>query len=238
MKKSFLLFAMFLSASVFVQAQTLDKVLNEYFKATGMDKFAKVKTVEMKAKLSQMGMELPMTIKVKRPDKFRMEMEIQGQKAVTAYDGKNGWTIAPWVSPEPQDLAGEQLERAKEQADLEGDLWEYAKKGHKATYMGKEDLDGTEVYKIKLEKKNGDVQYYYIDTDSDMLLKTTTTTSQNGQEMEVESIMSNYKDFDGVILPTSIENKVKGTDQSGTVEIEDIKFDVDMPDSIFAKPAK
>lgn len=238
MKKSFLLFAMFLSASVFVQAQTLDKVLNDYFKATGMDKFAKVKTVEMKAKLSQMGMELPMTIKVKRPDKFRMEMEIQGQKAISAYDGKNGWTIAPWVSPEPQDLAGEQLERAKEQADLEGDLWDYAKKGSKATYMGKEDLDGTEVYKIKLEKKNGDVQYYYIDTDSNMLLKTTTTTSQNGQEMEVESIMSNYKDFDGIILPTSIENKVKGTNQSGTVEIEDIKFDVDMPDSIFAKPAK
>jgi len=238
MKKNFLFFAFFLLASVFVQAQTLDQVLNDYFKATGMDKFSKVKTVEMKAKIMQMGMELPMTIKVKRPNSFRMDMEMQGQKVVTAFDGKNGWTIAPWVSPDPQDLAGEQLERAKEQADLEGDLWEYAKKGHKATYMGKDDLDGTEVYKIKLEKKNGDVQYYYIDTDSNMLLKTVTITKQNGQEMEVESNMSNYKDFDGIILPTSIENKVKGTNQSGTVEIEDIKFDIPMPDSIFAKPAK
>jgi outer membrane lipoprotein-sorting protein len=238
MKKNLFFFMLFLMAGALVQAQDLTQVLDDYFKATGMDKFSKVKTVEMKAKMSQMGMELPMTIKIKKPDKFRMEMEIQGQKVVTAYDGEHGWTIAPWVSPEPQDLAGEQLEQAKEQADLQGDLWEWEKKGHKATLMGKEDLEGTEVYKVKLVKKNGDVQYYYIDTDSNMLLKTVSTVKQNGQEMEVESIMGNYKDFDGIIVPTSIENKVKGTNQSGNIEIESMKFDVDMPDSLFEKPAK
>ena len=238
MKKNLFFFVLFLIAGTIVQAQSLEKVLDDYFKATGMDKFDKVKTVEMKAKASQMGMEIPMTIKLKKPNKFRMEMELQGQKAITAFDGEHGWTIAPWISPEPQDLAGEQLEQAKEQADLQGDLWDWEKKGHKATLMGKEEVEGTEVYKVKLEKKSGDVQYYYIDTDSNMLLKTVTTTKQNGQEMEVESIMGNYKSFDGITIPTSIENKVKGTGQSGTIEIEDMKFDVDLPDSIFEKPSK
>ncbi len=238
MKKSFVFLTLFVVSMVFVQAQTLDEVLNKFFKASGTEVLASKKTIVMKGNMSQMDMKLPMMIEVKRPNKFRMEMEMQGQKMITAFDGEHGWMIAPWISPDPQDLAGAQLDQAREQADLEGELYHYKEKGHKATYMGKEELEGSEVYKVKLEKKNGDVQYYYIDTDVNLPVKVTTLTKQGGNEVEVDTYMSNYKNFDGVTIPTSIESNVKGMGQSQQVTIESVTFDQDLPDSLFKKPVK
>ena len=238
MKKLVVLFLGFILSVSLLQAQTLDKVLNKYFKASGTEILAKKKTILVKGNANQMDMKLPMVIKVKRPNKFRMEMELQGQKMVTAFDGEHGWMIAPWMSPDPQDLAGKQLDQAKEQADMEGDLYNYKKKGHKATYMGKEELEGSEVYKIKLEKKNGDVQYYYIDTDVNLPVKVTTIAKQGGNEVKVDTYMSNYKTVDGITMPMSIQSKVEGTDQTQNIKIDSVAFDVGFPDSIFVKPAK
>ncbi len=92
----------------FVQAQSLDDVLAKYIKATGLETLANASSFQITAKISQMGMELPMIMKIKKPNKFRMEMEMQGQKMIQAYDGEKGWMIAPWVSPDPQDLSGTQ----------------------------------------------------------------------------------------------------------------------------------
>jgi len=238
MKKVFFLLTVFVFSLALVQAQSLDNILNNYFKATGTAKLAAAKTIVVKGKISQMNMDLPMVIKVKRPKKFRMEMEMQGQKMISAFDGEQGWMIAPWISPDPQDLTGEQLEQSKEQADMEGDLYNYAEKGHKAEYMGKEDMEGTEVYKIKLDKKNGDVQYYYIDTDSNMLLKVTTITKRTGNEVQVETSMGNYKMIDGIAMPMSIESKVPGLNQSSQIVIDTVELNVDLPDSLFVKPVK
>jgi outer membrane lipoprotein-sorting protein len=93
-------------------AQTLDEILNKHFKAVGQEKLVAVETFLIKAKLSQMGMEFPMEMKIKKPNKFRVEMEMQGQKIIQAYDGSKGWMIAPMLSPEPQELAGDQLKQA------------------------------------------------------------------------------------------------------------------------------
>lgn len=238
MKKVFLLLTVSLFSVSLLFAQTLDDVLNKYYKAAGLDKLASMKTIVVKGKVTQMNMELPIVIDVKRPKKFRMEVEMQGQKMVTVFDGVKGWMIIPWMNPDPQDLTGEQLEQSKEQADMEGDLYHYAKKGHKATYMGKQEMEGTEVYKIKLEKKNGDVQYYYIDTDSNMVLKVTTISTRSGKEMQVETSMGNYKMIDGIAMPMSMESKVKGMDQGSQIEIVSVVFDVNLSDSLFVEPGK
>ena len=221
---------------LFAGAQDLDGVLKKHFKAIGQEKLAEQQTILVTGKVMQMGMELPMVMKIKRPNKYRMEAEVQGSKMITAFDGDNGWMIAPWISPDPQDLAGEQLEQAKEQADINGDLWNYAEKGHTAELMGTEDMEGTEVYKIKLNKKNGDTQYYYIDTENYILLKMTTKTTRQGTELEVDNVFSNYKDFDGIIMPMNIESRAMG--QVSQIVFEDVQFGVEIPDSLFAKPGQ
>jgi outer membrane lipoprotein-sorting protein len=215
-------------------AQTLQNVLDKHFEAIGQEKLLEKETYAIKAKVSQMGMEIPMEMKIKRPNKFRMEMEMQGQKMIQAYNGEKGWMIAPWVSSEPQDLSGPQLDQAMEQADIDGELYNYKDKGYTAELMGKEFLGDDEVFNIKLTNDEGVEKNYYIGTDDYLVKKVKGKVNAQGQEVTVEQIMSEYKEVDGVMVATKIESKSPmGT---ATITFEDLKFGAPVDDSIFEKP--
>ena len=220
----------------FVQAQSLDDVLKKHFKAVGQDKLVAAKTYYMKAKLSQMGQELPMEMKMKRPNKFRVEMEMMGQKMVQAYDGEKGWMIAPWLSPDPQALEGDHLKQAMEQTDFEGELYNYKQKGSTVDFVGKVNTDGKEAYKIKLTSEDGSVKNYFIDAGTNLILNVKAKISANGQEIEVDQIFTDYKDFDGIKMPTSLVSKTP----MGNVSITVVEFKINekFDDSIFAQPVK
>ena len=87
MKRTLILTAIMLFAFAGTHAQTVDEVLNKYFEATGQNKIADVQSFYVKANMSMMGMEMPMVIQMKRPDEFRTEMEVMGQKIVQGFDG-------------------------------------------------------------------------------------------------------------------------------------------------------
>jgi len=216
-------------------AQSLDDVLENHFEAIGQDNLLKVNTYMATIKVNQMGMELPMTMTMVRPNKFRIEMDIQGQQMVQAYDGESGWMIAPWVSTEPQDLAGQELKQAMEQTDIDGELYNYTEKGSTAELVGTEDMDGSDVYNIKLTTKDGDVKNFYIDVETFILLKQKGKVSAQGQEFEVETTMGDYQEIEGVIMPMSIESKTP----MGTmnITIEEVKFNVEVDESIFERPS-
>lgn len=155
---------------------------------------------------------------------------------IQAYDGESGWLIAPWISPEPQDLAGDQLKEAIQQADIDGELFNYKEKRSTAELVGKEDMEGTEVFNIKLTTKDDDVKNYYIDIENFIILKVKSTVNAQGQEIEVETTMGDYQEIDGVIMPMSIESK--SPMGATNIVMEEVKFNVDVDESIFNRPAK
>ena len=229
------IFALLILASFsIVQGQDINDILEQHFTAVGQEKLNKIKTLTIYGKIVQMGTEFSFVQKVKKPNKFIMEADIQGQKMVQAYNGETGWYIAPWISPDPQDLAGPLLKQAKEQTNIEGDLYNWEEKGHKAEYIGTEDMEGTEVFKIKLTKKEGDEIFYYIDSESYVILKETRKMTVEGSEMEIESFPGNYEVFDGIVFPMSIKTNNMG--QEAEVLFDSVKFDMKIDDSIFSRP--
>ncbi len=231
------MFILLLVAAVsMIQAQNLEQVLDKHFKAIGQEKLLEQKSYSIKANVQQMGMEIPMVMKIKRPDKFRMEIDMQGQKMIQAYNGEKGWAIAPWMSPDPQELTGEQLQQAMDQADIDGELYNYKSKGHKAELVGKEDLDGKEVYNIKLTTNKGIVKNYYINADTYLIEKVKSTVNAQGQEVAVEQKMSDYEKTDGVMIARKIiSESPMGT---ATITIEDVSFNDEIDDQIFERPAE
>jgi len=217
-------------------AQSLKEVLDSYFKASGHDKLIAAQSYYIKAKMSQMGMDLPMEMKIKKPEKFIVSIEFQGQKMITAFDGEKGWMINPMAGPEPKDLSAEELNQARQQADLEGELYNYEAKGHSAELAGKVNLDGKEMYRIKLTTKDGTTKDYFIDTKTNLVSKVKSKISAQGQTVDVEQIMSDYKTIDGVTMAMKIEQKTPmGT---GTIIMEEVKMNESFDDSIFKKPVK
>ncbi len=221
-----------------VGAQSLDDILNKYFEAIGQNKLMETKSMHVKAKVNQMGMEIPMEMKIKRPGKFIVTLDMQGQKMTQAFDGEKGWMIAPWVSPDPQEMTGETLAQAKQQAEMmiEGELYNYKKKGSTAEFISKVNLDGNDAYRVKLTTSDGNARDYFIDANSYMVTKLSAKVSSNGQDVNIEQKMSGFKTIDGITMATKIEQKTPMGD--AVITMEDVKFNEDFDDSIFAQPEK
>jgi hypothetical protein len=239
MKKSVItVFAIIIAFVNVAQAQSLNEVLDKHFKAIGQDKLVAVQSFYVKAKVSAMGMEMPMEMKIKKPDMFIVTTEMQGQKMIQAFDGQRGWMIAPWVSTEPQELSGAQLTQVKKQVqgNMEGELYNLEKKGSTAELMGKVNVDGKDMYRIKLTSTDGNANDYFIDTETYYISKVKAKVSSQGQTVDVEQIMSDYKTIDGITMPMKTEIKSPMGTQS--INMEEVKFNEKFDDVIFKQPVK
>jgi len=219
------------------QAQTVNEVLDKHFKAVGQEKLSDVKSFYIKAKINQMGMEIPMEMKIKIPDMFVMTAEVQGQKVIQAFDGEKGWMIIPMMSPDPQPLEGEQLKQVKQQVKMvEGELYNYAQKGSTAELIGKVNIEGKELYRIKLTSSDATSKDYFIDSNTYLINRVKAKVSSQGQTVDVEQIMSDYKTVEGITMPMKTETKSPmGT---GSTVIEEVKYNEKFDETIFKQPAK
>lgn len=241
-----LMFAAVLVPALFcvaAYAQSADEVVNKSIEARGgLEKLRAIKTVTMNGTATLGGpggsLQAPFSMKSKRPGQMRMEITIQGQSLVQATDGKTPWTINPFQgSPAPEKMSEDDAKDAEQQADIDGPLVDYKAKGNTVELLGKEDFEGTEVYKLKVTLKGGGIQYIYLDASTYLEIKETTKRSRNGQEFEVETLPSDYKEVNGVLFPFSIQSKVNGTTQF-ELTLDSIDANKDVEDAIFVMPTK
>lgn len=237
MKKLFsALFILCMVFSLNLQAQDLEEILENHFDVVGQEKLAKINTIKMTGNVVQGGMELPFVMYMSRPLKVKMEISIQGQQMIQAFDGESGWYISPMAGTlEPQDMGPDMVKDMKEQADFDGDLYNYEEKGSTLEFTGTEEAEGTEVYKLKLTKKNGDISNYFIDTETYIILKTTAKKLIQEVEVESETILGNYQMIDGMAFPFSISTGMNGQVMAEIV-ITEVVFEVEIEDDFFAKP--
>ncbi|MGH9773918.1 MAG: LolA family protein [Candidatus Acidiferrales bacterium] len=205
----------------------------------GLDKVKAMQSVRMSGRvLIGPGIEAPMTLEIKRPGQLRMEFTAQGMTGIQAYDGKGGWQVMPFTgSSTAEPLAGDDLKDVQEESDLDGPLVDYQTKGNKVELVDKEDVEGASCYKLKVTKKNGDLEYFYIDADSGLDIKEESKRTIQGTEQEVETSLGSYKEVSGLYFPFSIESGIKGTDQKQKVMIDKIEVNVPIEDARFAMPA-
>jgi len=241
MKKSVVIiitFVSFISFSGLSQEMNLDEILAKYHQTIGTAVIKEWKTLTMTGKSTAQGMEFPVIIYMKRPDKIRVEVEIQGNKMLQVFDGETGWSVAPWSgSSDPQDMTVDEVKGMKEQADFEGSLFNWKEKGHKVELIGKEDMEGTPVYKIKVIRADENIETYFIDAENFVPLKISSVMKIQGNETESEAFPSNYKEVNGVMMPFAIENKFKGQTVSHVV-IDKYEINKEVDDNLFEKPAK
>ncbi|MCP2604678.1 hypothetical protein NLC29_00785 [Candidatus Aminicenantes bacterium AH-873-B07] len=220
-------------------SQTVEEIISKNIETRGgLKKIKSIKTMKMTGKVFAAGFEMPMVLWAKRPNMSRMEAIFQDQKIIQAYDGEKAWQINPFMgSNEPQEVKGLQAEDLKERSDFDGPLIDYKKKGHKIEYLGKEDLEGTEVYKLKVTLKTGKIIYIYLDTEYCIELKQSSTIDYQGTEYLVETIFGDYKEVDGIMIPHSIESRINGQTQA-QITIEKVEFNIEIEDSIFKMPTE
>jgi outer membrane lipoprotein-sorting protein len=221
-------------------AQTVDEIIAKNLEARGgKDKLAAVKTVRATGRMALgPGMEAPFTVTWKKPEMVRMEFVIQGATAVRAFDGTTGWSLMPLIGkPDPEKMADEEAALIKDQADFEGPLVDWKGKGHQVELVGKETVEGTEVWKLKITKKGGEVVISSLDSEAFLEIKEEGKRTIRGQEMEYEVSLGDYKDVAGLMLAHSIESKAKGMPQSQAMTIDKFEINPEVADDSFRMPA-
>ena len=223
-----------------VSAQTAEEIVAKYIKTVGgMEKIQAVKTLRRTGKFTGGGgFEAVIVEETKRPNKVRQEFLLQGLTQITAYDGKAGWKVEPWGGKkDPEPLGEEEMKQIIEDSDLEGPLINYQQKGNKVEFVGMEPVEGTDSFKLRVTLANGDVRYYYLDTDYYVPVKIETRRIIRGAEREYETTLGDYKEVDGWYLPYSIESGVKRSEATQKITYEKIEANVPIDDSRFRAPA-
>jgi len=222
-------------------AQTLDEILAKNVQAKGgADKLKAVQTMRMTGTMTiGPGMEAPFVLEQKRPNKLRMEFTLQGMTGVQAYDGKSGWQLMPFSGrKEAEPLPEDAVKQVEEQADFDGALIDYKAKGHTVELVGKEKVEGSDAYKLKLTMKNGDVRYIYLDADQFLEIRTEGKTKIRGTDVEGEGTIGDYKEVGGLMIPHAMESGQKGAAQKMKMTIQKVELNIPLDDSRFTMPKK
>lgn len=222
-------------------AQTVDDLVAKYLAAKGgADKLKAVNTIRMTGTMTVgSGIEAPVTLEQKRPRNMRMEFTLQGMTGVTAFDGSTAWQVMPFMGkPDPEPLPSEQAKMFEEQADFDGLLVGYKEKGHTVELVGKEAVEGTDAYKLKVTMKNGETRYIFLDAEYFLEIRTEGSRTIRGSQVEFESSIGDYKEVNGLMFPHSIDSGAKGAPQRQKLTITKIELNPDLDDARFKMPVK
>jgi hypothetical protein len=224
-----------------LSAQTADEIIARYIRAVGgMEHIQAVTTLRLTGRFTGVGgFEATLVQETKRPNRTRQEFSLQGMTGVTAYDGQSGWKIVPWQGKKDAEaLSEDEMRSVVDDADFDGPLVNYQQKGNRVEFVGMDQVDGTDVYKLKITLPSGDLRYYYLDTDNCIPIKIEIKNTIRGAVQEYEASLGNYKAVAGWLLPHSIESRRTGSGEAGgRVTYDRIEANVPIDDSRFAKPA-
>ena len=223
------------------KAPTLDELVAKNIEAKGgADALRALKSLRSNGKLivNEGQLQLAYAQTKKRPGEVRSEFSLQGMTAVQAYDGKEGWKISPFQGrKDPEKMSTDDVKPLMEDAEIDGPLVDWKAKESTIEYLGREDVDGTSAYKIKVMRKNGDVSFVYLDPDHFLEIRILTQRVRHGAQEEVETDVSDYEKIGGVFVPFSVESGRKGDPDKQKIVIEKAEANVPVDDAIFHFPA-
>jgi len=240
MRKVILLLATLAFFAAPAAAQSVDEIVAHYLKTIGgIEKIQAVNTLRRSGKFTGGGgFEAVLVQENKRANMVREEFSLQGMTGINAYDGKGGWKIEPWNGKkDPESLGEEEMKSILEDADFDGPLVNYKQKGNKVEFAGMDQFEGTDTFKLKVTRPNGDVYFYYLDTDYYVPIKIETKRLVRGAEREYETALGDYKEVNGWYLPFSFETNTKGSQDKSKIVYEKIEANVTIDDSRFHMPA-
>ena len=177
---------------------TASSVMASYIEAIGGNAAVEsVQTMLFNAEVTIEGAPFKPTavIKSMAPNKSSMEMSIAGMGTIMKqkFDGTTGYAEQQGMK---QPMSEEDV---AEQASQKGLFPEAHYTADEIELMSLSDLDGTDVYKIKVKGVSESFRYY--DANSGLLLREEATEEAQGQSVTTITVHSDYRAVDGVMIP-------------------------------------
>ena len=224
------------AVSAFAEGPSVENILARYAEARGG---AEAKTLKLTGSFNFNGIDSPYTVYRQRPDRFRIEIETSRGTVTTAFDGETAWSRSPDRSGEIQtrEMEGDDRQRfLDENVDFDGPLIDSAKKGHQVELVGETDVDGEAAYHLKLTLASGNVQQWYLSTDSYLPVhKITPAAHRRAGPYDRIWYLMEYETSAGITLPSYVEREDRQHVRAYT--LEKVEVGVELDSALFAMPA-
>lgn len=219
-----------------VRAQSVDEIINKHVAAMGGDKYTGIKSIKIESSAQIMGMDLPSNTTIVQGRGLLSKTTVQGSDIVQAIDGKTGWMINPMTGQSGATaLTEDQVKMSAGQLDLTG-LYNYKAKGYKAELSGEDKIEGAPVFVVKVDMGNGTIANHYVSKDTYYILKSVVNTNVQGQDVELKTNFSNFKQVDGVTFPFTTEIESPAMPGVMTMVVKNVEVNPTVDESIFAMP--
>ena len=222
MKKLTLIFtALLFTTFAFKPADlTLNEIIAKHIEAIGgKDNWSKVKAIHMESTMKAQGAEIKVAITQVDKKEMRQDITLMGMTGYSIVTTTEGWSFMPFQGQtKPEAMTADDLKNSQDELYIQDEFLTYTELGKKIELFGKDDVDGTECYKIKMTDKNAQETTFYIDPSTWYVIKQTQKIKADGKEVESSTTYGDYKKLpEGIVYPMSV---VAGWGESSVTKIE------------------
>jgi hypothetical protein len=218
-------------------APTPRELLDKHVKAIGGEEAARKQTSRtstIRVELAGMpGVGASMTLQSKAPDKMLMSMNVPGVGDVKqGHNGVVGWSIDPMSGPLL--LEEKALRQMKREADFHRDinlLTHYPT----AETLGEREFAGGKCWDVKMSNADGETLNVFFDQGTGLMRGYEMISPTPMGEQVAQMVIAEYKEIDGVKVPSRMEQSAMGQTQVILMEkidptpIDDSVFELPMP---------
>lgn len=211
------------------------QVVDRYVEAVGgREAIARQKFRTVESEMGMPGTSTTMTIRVvmAAPDRMVTTYEVSGVAEVrTGYDGAVGWQVNP---NGPALMSGAELEQVAETADFYAPL-NYGKLYRSMETTERTELNGRPCWRVELTSASRRESWQCFDTETGLMVAAGGRQESQMDSVDVISLLSDYREFDAVKMPTRSTTRIGGREMTATVKsVSHAPVDA----AVFALPAE
>jgi hypothetical protein len=213
-----------------------DEILARYREAIGGEAAIRkhtARSVKGTFEIPAQGIKGDLALFAAAPNLIRVIVTLPGLGELQrGYDGTLGWSIDPAIGPRL--LEGRELDEFRHSADFYDELHE-KEKFKSITVVGRTTFEGQDVYELKLVRDSGFEYTEFFSVDSGLMVGGKLNASSQMGQMPMTSVITEYKPFGGMLLPTVTRQRMMGLEQVMTVS--SVSFDPVDPKMFELPPA-
>jgi hypothetical protein len=219
-------------------SQTADEIISNYIQVIGgKDRLSKITSVYTESTIDAVGAQGIIKSTTLNGKGMRTDIEIAGQKIISCYTDKEGWSFNTMIGNSTAELMPPaQYNLGKDQIIIGGPFINYAEKGYKVELLGKETAANVNSYKIKFTSPDSIISVYSFDAKTFYLVQAESQSVSMGQIVKSITNYSDFKQTDGYTIPYKMEVYLPEGQFVNEMTVTKVELNKPVGELIFKKP--